>query len=125
MDAAPNEEIVSNTFTFVLYHAGKYARGCPSNASPAREGWGSTPEAAIENCRPWANQAPWFVETSEPVYFTDRPGASSPPRDEEIAAWDAFGWDADIAGDKGVLEALSKGLYATAARRAVEAGLLT
>ena len=57
--------------TITIYVADKYLRGCPGNAAGRPVGYGLTPEQAIMNCEPYANQVPWAPRTARAVVLTD------------------------------------------------------
>lgn len=53
--------------TETLYIAGSYRRGCPDNGAGRRVGYGLTAEGAIADCKPWANQAAWFLPRARSI----------------------------------------------------------
>jgi hypothetical protein len=66
---AENEKIMQKITT--IYLANTYGKGCPSNTSGRQSGIGLTKKEAITNCRPWANQAPFFRPVAKEVLLVD------------------------------------------------------
>lgn len=116
---------------FTLWVADQYAKGCPSNASGRKVGYGSTRKGAIAACSPWANQGPWFQDKARRVVIMDQSGPALVSEEVEHTATDALGWvDCHPAsGQRGtpewaIADALEAGRYATACRLARDAGYL-